>query len=78
MHNTRLPTCVLPPRSPLYCVHFVRDFLPLSLGMIIGYARARLSPDRFDLAVRFVASMDELERELATTGPGVFLFSNYI
>ncbi|TMQ06819.1 MAG: radical SAM protein [Deltaproteobacteria bacterium] len=65
-------------RTPIYAVHFIRNYLPLSLGMILGYARARLSPERFDLTVRFVASMDDIKSALQTTGPGVFLFSDYV
>lgn len=68
----------LPAPTPIYCVHFVRDYLPVSLGMIMAYARTRLDPGRFDLSARFVSSMDDLERQLASAGPGVFLFSNYI
>jgi hypothetical protein len=68
----------LPLRTPIYCVHFVKDYLPLSLGMIMAYARTRLNPDQFDLSVRFVSSMEELEQQLESAGPGIFLFSDYI
>lgn len=68
----------LSPCTPIYCVHFIRDYLPLSLGMIISYARSQLSPKQFDLAVRFASSMDEVSNLLFTHGPGIFLFSNYM
>ena len=78
MQSRRGHTYWLPVRRPIYGVHFIRNYLPLSLGMLISYARLRLSPEQFDLTVRFAASMDEIKSSLRTTGPGVFLFSDYV
>lgn len=63
---------------PIYCVHFVQDFLPLSLGMLISYARAKLSPAVYDLTPRFIRTLEQLHQEVAGSGTGVFLFSDYI
>lgn len=65
-------------KIPIYWVHFVREYLPLSLGMILAYARTKLSPERFDLSARFVASRDELTEALREHGPGFVMFSDYM
>ncbi len=69
---------MLPKGTPIYAVHFIRSYMPLSLGMILAYCREQLDPTQFDTTVRFIADMDELEQALAATGPGVFLMSDYM
>ncbi len=69
---------MLPTGTPIYCVHFIRSYMPLSLGMILAYAREQLSPVQFDLSIRFISDMEELEAAFKATGPGIFLFSNYM
>ena len=46
--------------------------------MLISYARSKLSPHSYDLTPRFIRSFDELRHEVASSGSGVFLFSDYI
>jgi radical SAM superfamily enzyme YgiQ (UPF0313 family) len=65
-------------RIPIYCVSFIREYLPLPLGMIIAYAQKNLRSQEFDLSARFIHSMDQLESESKVFGPGVFLFSDYM
>jgi radical SAM superfamily enzyme YgiQ (UPF0313 family) len=59
-------------------VHFVPDYLPLSLGMILAYAKKQLNPEYFDLSSRFIRTEKELLQSLSSSVPAVFLFSDYL
>ena len=78
MHSGDRAPYPLGPRTPIYGVHFIRNYLPLSLGMIFSNVRAQLSPERFDLTARFLSSMEDIRSSLQSTGSGAFLFSDYV
>jgi radical SAM superfamily enzyme YgiQ (UPF0313 family) len=65
-------------KIPLYCVHFVKEYIPLSLGMILANAKKELDNNQFDLTPRFISSMSELKESIEFDRPSIFLYSDYI
>ncbi|MEZ0373699.1 MAG: radical SAM protein, partial [Candidatus Sericytochromatia bacterium] len=68
---------VLKRRTPVYAVHPVSLWAPLALGLMASCIELHLG-ETYEVIYPFAVNSQQLLEQVATHGPGVVLFSNYM
>lgn len=61
----------------VYCAHTTPEKAPFSYGMLISYARLVLPSSQYDLDLRFIESISDIEKKFVPGAKNILLCSNY-